>query len=99
MGGRAAILFDDLISTGTTLRRAAAKCREAGASRVFAAATHGLFIGDALSVLGGDEFDGIVVGDTVRSEAEIAGLWPDNVTVLDTSRVLCEVIARTHSGL
>ena len=30
--GRAAILFDDLISTGTTLRRAAAKCREAGAT-------------------------------------------------------------------
>jgi phosphoribosylpyrophosphate synthetase len=28
---RAAILFDDLISTGTTLQRAALRCREAGA--------------------------------------------------------------------
>lgn len=97
--GRAAILFDDLISTGTTLHRAAVKCREAGANRVFAAATHGLFIGEALTVLGGTEFDGIVVGDTVRSEAEIAGLLPENVTVLDTSHLVGEAIALTHAGL
>lgn len=97
--GRAAILFDDLISTGTTLRRAAAKCREAGARRVFAAATHGLFRGEALAVLAGAEFDGIVVGDTVRSEAEIAGILPENVTVLDTSRLAAEAIALAHTGI
>jgi ribose-phosphate pyrophosphokinase len=96
---RAVILFDDLISSGTTLCRAAAKCREAGASRVFAAATHGLFIGDAPAVLGTACFDGIVVGDTVRSEAEIAGQLPENVTILDTSRLACEAIALAHSGL
>jgi ribose-phosphate pyrophosphokinase len=96
---RAVILFDDLISTGTTLRRAAAKCREAGANRVFAAATHGLFTGDALSVLGVAEFDGIVVSDTVYSAAEAAGLLPENVTVLDTSRLVCEAIAVTHTGI
>jgi len=96
---RAVILFDDLISSGTTLCRAAAKCREAGASRVFAAATHGLFIGDAPAVLGAAGFDGVVVGDTVRSEAEIAGLLPENVTILDTSRLACEAVALAHSGL
>jgi hypothetical protein len=42
---RAVIIFDDLISTGTTLQRAASRCREAGATRIFAAATHGLFMG------------------------------------------------------
>ncbi len=97
--GRAAILFDDLISTGTTLRRAAAKCREAGAARIFAAATHGLFIGDAPAVLNAAEFDGIVVGDTVRSAAEVAGALPARVTVLDTSRLVGEAIALTHAGL
>jgi ribose-phosphate pyrophosphokinase len=99
VSGRAVILFDDLISTGTTLCRAAAKCREAGASRVFAAATHGLFIDDALRVLGAAGFDGIVVGDTVRSEVEGIGLLPKNVTVLDTSHLACEAIALTHAGL
>lgn len=99
VAGRTAILYDDLISTGTTLRRAAAKCREAGARRVFAAATHGLFIGDALAGLGAAEFDGIVVGDTVRSAAEEAGLLPETVVVLDTSRLLCDAIALTHAGV
>lgn len=96
---RTAILFDDLISTGTTLCRAAAKCREAGARRVFAAATHGLFIGDAVGVLGAAEFDGIVVCDTVRSAAEEAGSLPGNVVILDTSRLACDAIAATHAGL
>ncbi len=99
VSGRAVILYDDLISTGTTLCRAAAKCREAGASRVFAAATHGLFIGDAPGVLGSAGLDGIVVGDTVRSGAEIAQRLPENVTILDTSRLACEAIARVHAGL
>ena len=99
VSGRTVILYDDLISTGTTLCRAAAKCREAGASRVFAAATHGLFIGDAPGVLGSAGFDGIVVGDTVRSGAEIAGRLPENVTILDTSRLACEAIFRAHVAL
>jgi ribose-phosphate pyrophosphokinase len=99
VAGRAVILFDDLISTGTTLCRAATKCREAGASRVFAAATHGLFIGDASSLLGVAGFDGITVGDTVRLEAETAGLLPENVTILDTSRLAAEAIAFSHAGL
>jgi len=96
---RAVILFDDLISTGTTLCRAAKKCREAGANRVFAAATHGLFIGSAPMLLGAAGFDTITVGDTVRSEAEIAGLLPENVAILDTSRLAAEAIALAHTGL
>ena len=99
VSGRAVILYDDLISTGTTLCRAAAKCREAGASRIFAAATHGLFIGDASQMLAAAGFDGIVVGDTVRSRPEVAGLLPGSVAILDTSRLASEAIAHAHAGL
>jgi ribose-phosphate pyrophosphokinase len=95
---RTVILFDDLISTGTTLCRAAAKCREAGAARVFAAATHGLFIGGAPGLLGASEFEGIAIGDTVRSDAESDGLLPENVTVLETAKLLCDAIAVAHTG-
>ena len=49
--GRTVVIIDDLISTGTTVGRAARTCLEQGASRVFAAATHGLFIGDAHAVV------------------------------------------------
>jgi ribose-phosphate pyrophosphokinase len=99
VGGRAVILYDDLISTGTTLRRAAAKCREAGAARVFAAATHGLFISNAKAVLDAAGFDGVVVGDTVQSAAEEAGSLPAHATILDTSRLVAEAIAIAHSGI
>jgi ribose-phosphate pyrophosphokinase len=39
------LLVDDMCSTGGTLKKAALVCRRAGASAVFAAVTHGLFIG------------------------------------------------------
>ncbi len=98
VAGRAVILYDDLISTGTTLCRAAAKCREAGASAVFAAATHGVFTGDAPDKLATAGFDAIIVGDTVCSAAEHAGLLPETVTILDTSRLASEAVAHTHAG-
>lgn len=43
VAGRSVVVFDDMISTGGTLQRAARRCREGGAGRIFAAATHGLF--------------------------------------------------------
>jgi len=43
-------------------------------------------------------FGGIGVGDAVRSEAEVAGLLPENVTILDTSGFAAEAIALTHAG-
>jgi len=96
---RAVILFDDLISTGTTLCRAAAKCREAGAREVFAAATHGVFTGAAARTLGQGGFDGIVVADTVQAAVENAGLLPQNTAFVDTSRLAADAIALAHAGL
>lgn len=53
VNGRCAVIVDDLIGTGTTLAHVAADCRALGARTVYAAATHGLFIGAAAQVLGG----------------------------------------------
>ena len=66
---RSVLIFDDLISTGGTLLRAARRCRDSGAKRIFAAATHGLFMGEAPSVLGDPVFEEIAVTDTVLSVA------------------------------
>jgi ribose-phosphate pyrophosphokinase len=98
VAGRAVILYDDLIGSGTTLGRAAGKCREAGAAHIFAVATHGLFLGEALATLGPPLFDGVVVGDTVRSAAEATGALPAHVRVLDTAPLLARAIALAHSG-
>jgi ribose-phosphate pyrophosphokinase len=96
--GRAAILFDDLISTGGTLQRAARRCREAGATRVFAAATHGLFMQRAAAVLGDPVFEGIAVTDTVRSVAAASGQLPGTILHLDSTRLVADAIAVAHSG-
>jgi ribose-phosphate pyrophosphokinase len=95
---RAVILFDDLISTGTTLQRAARRCREAGATRIFAAATHGLFMHQAPAVLGDPVFEAVVVTDTVRSAAAAEGRLPPNIVHLDSSRLLADAIMMAHSG-
>jgi len=62
--GKNAIIIDDLISSGTTLSRAAHACRNAGALDIFAAATHGLLIG-AQDMLKDPLFEQIVITDTV----------------------------------
>jgi ribose-phosphate pyrophosphokinase len=95
---RAAIIFDDLISTGTTLQRAAQSCRQAGATRIFAAATHGLFMGQAATVLADPVFEGIAVTDTVRSIAAAEGRLPQSISHLGSSRLVADAIMATHSG-
>ena len=49
VAGRIVIMIDDLIASGTTLARAAQACRDAGATAVYAAASHGAFAPNAAS--------------------------------------------------
>ena len=95
---RIAIILDDLVSTGGTLVRAATACRAHGARQVFAAATHGLFMGNAGVLLREAAIDQIVVADTVpplRLEPEVIG---SRVVVLDSTPLVAEAIRRLHSG-
>lgn len=95
VAGRTAIILDDLISSGTTLRLAALACRAAGAKRVHAAATHGLFSARAPRMLGDGVIDSLVVTDTV-SGSESASALP--ITVLDTSALVAEAVKRLHGN-
>ena len=95
---RAVVIFDDLISTGGTLQRAARRCREAGATRIFAAATHGLFMGEAPSVFADPVFEEIALADTVTSVAAAEGRLPEKIRHLDSSRLLAEAIITAHAG-
>ena len=46
--GKSVLLADDLCSTGGTLVSAAIACQKKGASKVYAALTHGMFVGQAV---------------------------------------------------
>src|SRR6266849_2163512 len=65
VGGATALMVDDLISTGGTLLRAARAARKAGATRVIAFVTHGLFMPGAAEVIADPAIERIVVTDTV----------------------------------
>lgn len=98
VGGRTAIIIDDLISSGTTLARAAAACRALGAARVFAAASHGLFTGAAAQVLAESAFDKVLVTDSVPPFRLPPALLDGRVEVLDSTLLLAEAVSRLHHG-
>jgi ribose-phosphate pyrophosphokinase len=86
--GKTALLVDDIIDTAGTLKAAADAVRDAGAKAVYAAATHGLFSGNAWENLEAAGFEEIVVTDTVPIPAGV----PDNVKVLSCADLLTSSI-------
>lgn len=98
VGGRTAIIVDDLISSGTTLARAAAACKLLGANRVYAAASHGLFIGAADKLLADPALEKVLVSDSVPPFRLPPALLGSRVEVLDSTPLFAEAIRRLHSG-
>jgi ribose-phosphate pyrophosphokinase len=92
--GKVAIMSDDIIVTGGTLVAGAQALLEAGATQVYACATHGLFPDSALEQLAESELAGVAVTDTVP----IGELnRPDKLTVLTISGILGETIENVFS--
>lgn len=97
VAGRAALIVDDLISTGGTLARAAAACRAAGAATVHAVATHGLFTGDAGRVLGEAALDGLFITDSLPGDRLASDVRDRLVTTVETAPLFAEAIRRLHA--
>lgn len=96
--GKVGIIIDDLISTGGTLSRAAKACRALGARRVYAAASHGLFIGSAGAVLANSGLERTVVTNSVPPFRLAPELADSLVTVLDVAPLFAQAIARINGG-
>ncbi len=96
--GRVAIIIDDLISSGTTLARAAAACRERGALTAHAAATHGVFSADSSRLLAESELERIVILDTIPPRRLAPELLDSRVEVIDAAPLLAAAIQRLHTN-
>ena len=96
--GRHVVVIDDLISSGATLNRAVAKCRASGANKIYAAATHGLFMGKAAELLANPELETLVVTDSVRPFRLDPELASRKLTVVSCVPLLAEAIRRMHTG-
>jgi ribose-phosphate pyrophosphokinase len=86
--GKTALIIDDIIDTGGTLAAAGQTVLDAGAKCVYAAATHGLFSGDAHRILAEGPFERIVVTDTVPLRPGA----PDNIVQVSLAPLLAESI-------
>lgn len=92
--GKTAIMTDDMIVTGGTLRAGAEALLEAGAEVVYACATHALFPNGALQRLAESEIEQIVVTDTVPLNPLER---PEKVQILTVSKILAESIRNVFS--
>jgi ribose-phosphate pyrophosphokinase len=89
VGGKIAIMTDDMIVTGGTLIAGADALLEAGAREVYACATHGLFPGHAFEKLAASRITQITVTNTVPVDPINR---PEKIDVLPVSGLLAETI-------
>lgn len=102
VAGKRVLILDDLIGSGTTMRRAVAACRKARALEVHLAATHPVFTPPALQLFKGEDRDArpdtVVVTDSVALSAEFQSFVGRSLAVLPIAPLLATAIARLHAS-
>lgn len=88
-----AIIFDDEISTGGTLMETVNILGKSGAKNIYAAATHGILVGEAIERIEKSPIKELVVTNTVPVPEEKR---IDKLTVLSIAPTFAEAIKRIH---
>lgn len=96
VAGKTAILVDDIVDTGGTFVSAALALKEAGAAKIYAAATHPVLSGPAKERIESSPIAELVVTNTIPIPAERR---PSNLTVRSVAGLLAEAIKRIYEEL
>lgn len=91
---KTAIIIDDMIDTAGTLTEAANAVMDFGATRVIAAATHGVFSGPAISRIQESVIEKVIITDTIPM-CELARQCT-KIEQLTVAPLLAEAIDRIH---
>ncbi|HTM00105.1 MAG TPA: ribose-phosphate pyrophosphokinase [Candidatus Omnitrophota bacterium] len=91
--GKNVVIFDDIVSTGSTLVEAAKALKDAGARDIYAAATHGVLCGEAADLIAHSSVKELVVTDSIP---HAPGSLPKEIRVLSVAPLLAEAIRRIH---
>jgi ribose-phosphate pyrophosphokinase len=94
--GKTAVIVEDMISTGDTVVKCAAKLTERGASRIFACAVHPIFANGAMEMIQQSSIEGVWVTDTLPTSHVRPA---DKLHVLTVAPLLAEAIMRIHKDL
>uniref|UniRef100_A0A6M2DSQ8 Putative ribose-phosphate pyrophosphokinase n=1 Tax=Xenopsylla cheopis TaxID=163159 RepID=A0A6M2DSQ8_XENCH len=95
VGGRIAIMVDDLIDDVQSFVAAAEVLKERGAYKIYVMATHGLLSSDAPRLIEDSPIDEVVVTNTVPHE--IQKMQCHKIKTVDISIMLSEAIRRIHN--
>ncbi len=95
VNGKTAIIIDDEIASGGTLLQAAAFLRKKGASRIVAAATHGVLTGKAAEMLESSAIEEVAVTDTIPLMLHQRF---NKLRTLTVAPLFAEAIRRIHTG-
>jgi ribose-phosphate pyrophosphokinase len=98
VAGATALIIDDLISTGNTLLRAAHAVRKAGAERVIALVTHGLFMPGAAEVVLHPAIDRLIVTDAVPPFRLASEPARAKIDMVSAAPLIAEAIRRLREG-
>lgn len=93
---KVAILVDDMADTCGTICLAAEKLMHAGATKIYAILTHGIFSGQGLSRINMTNFEAVAVTNTLPQDEHVKEC--KNIKCIDVSNVFAEAIRRTHNG-
>ncbi|CAB4067119.1 PRPS [Lepeophtheirus salmonis] len=89
--GRVAILVDDMADTCGTMSHAAEKLMEAGATKIYAILTHGIFSGPAINRINAACFEAVVVTNTIPQDKHMAEC--QKIQCIDVSMMFAEAVS------
>ena len=92
--GRPALIVDDFTVSGGTLVKVAEKLIERGATKVFAAVTHGVFTAECIAALDRSPIRKLLVTDTIENQAARPS---SKVEVVTVGPLFAEAIRRIHT--
>ncbi|XP_056629613.1 phosphoribosyl pyrophosphate synthase-associated protein 2 [Diorhabda carinulata] len=95
VGGRIAIMVDDLIDDVQSFVAAAEVLKERGAYKIYVMATHGLLSSDAPRLIDDSPIDEVVVTNTIPHELQ--KMQCHKIKTVDISILLSEAIRRIHN--
>ena len=94
--GKVAIMIDDIVDTAGTLCIGAQAIKDAGATEVYAAVSHGVLSGPAIERIGGSCLTNLVITDSIplTPEKEI-----EKIKVLTIAPMIAKVIEYIEKGI